>query len=287
MEPDWELEKVWRTLFCKYSLSLSEGRLPGFFKLVMYQYHFSPFFFSFSISNYPFVYSSTGKREEKPTKKLYLLKSKFPKVTFPADYSQGFPEHCSPWHDLVNTHLVVKYLIRSHISSSPACRGWCLQAGWPAMAPEKDWSRCFCHSTNVSCALARERSCFVRDLVPGWNYPSHQLQPTPFNLLQNRTTEMKEGIWCLLEAEGICERFQFSSSIALSIGTEQKETALSRGLQVLILTVQWLLKGKKLKCPCSFKGPARLFASIQQQNITRKYQVINKALAALTIWSQR
>lgn len=97
---------------------------------------------------------------------------------------------------------------------------------------------------------------------------------------------MKEGIWCLLEAEGICERFQFSSSIALSIGTEQKETALSRGLQVLILTVQWLLKGKKLKCPCSFKGPARLFASIQQQNITRKYQVINKALAALTIWSQ-
>lgn len=97
---------------------------------------------------------------------------------------------------------------------------------------------------------------------------------------------MKDGIWCLLEAKGICERFQFSSSIALSIGTEQKETAFSRGLRVLILTVQWLLKGKKLKCPCSFKGPARPFASIEQQIITRKYQVINKALAALTIWSQ-
>lgn len=46
-------------------------------------------------------------------------------------------------------------------------------------------------------------------------------------------TEMKDGIWCLLEAEGICEHFQFSSSIALSVGTEQKETALSRGPRVL------------------------------------------------------
>jgi len=41
---------------------------------------------------------------------------------------------------------------------------------------------------------------------------------------------MKDGIWCLLEAKGIYERFQFSSSIALSIGTEQKETALGMGL---------------------------------------------------------
>lgn len=249
MEPDWELEKAWRAFFCKCSLSLSVGRLPGFFKCIIHQYHFSPFFF-FNRSNYPFVHSSTGKREEKPTKKQYLLKSNFLEVTFPAHHSQGFPEHCSPRHGLVDTHLIVKHLIKSHISSSPACRGWCLQAGWPSMAPQKGW--CFCHATNVSCALARERSSFVRDLVPGWNYPSHQLQPIPFNPLQNRMTETKDGIWCLLEAEGICERFQFSSSIALSIGTEQKETALSRGPRVLILTAQWLLKGKKLKCPCSW-----------------------------------
>lgn len=229
-----------------------------------------PVFF-FNISNYPFVYYSTRKRGEKPTKKQHLLKSKLPEVTFSADYSQGFPEYHSPWHDLVNTHLIVKYLIKSHISSSPARRGWCLQAGWPSMAPQKDQSWCFCHSTNASCALARERSCLVQDLVPCWNYPSHQPQPIPFNRLQNRMTEMKDGIWCLLEAEGICERFQFSSSIALSIGTEQKETALSRGPRVLTLTVQCLLKGKKWKCPCSWfcqQGPLLQFNSkTLQENI--------------------
>lgn len=51
---------------------------------------------------------------------------------------------------------------------------------------------------------------------------------------------MKDGICCLLEARGIFERFQFSSSIALSIGTEQKETALGMGLQVPDFTLQWL-----------------------------------------------
>lgn len=157
MEPDWELERVWRTLCCKCSLSLSEGSLPGFFKWVIHQYHFFLYFF-FNVSNYPFECYSTEKRGEKPTKKQCLLKSKFPKVTFSANYSQGFPELHSPWHDLVNTHLVVKDLIKSHISSSPAHRGWCLQAGWPSMAPQKDWGWCFCHSTNVSCVLARERS---------------------------------------------------------------------------------------------------------------------------------
>ena len=55
---------------------------------------------------------------------------------------------------------------------------------------------------------------------------------------------MKDGIWCLLEAKGIYERFQFSSSIALSIGTEQKETALGMGLWVPTFTVQWLKKRK-------------------------------------------
>lgn len=58
-------------------------------------------------------------------------------------------------------------------------------------------------------------------------------------------TEMKDGIWCLLEAEGICEYFQFSSSIALSIGTEQKETALGMGPRVPTFTVQWLKKKEK------------------------------------------
>lgn len=238
MEPDWELEKVWRTLFCKCSLSLSEGGLPGF-KWVMHQYHFFPDIFFQYIKL--FICLLFHREERRKTHK----EATSSQVQAPRGH---LPCH-SLWHDLVNTHLIVKYLIKSHISSSPAHRGWCLQAGWPSMVPQKDWSWCFCHSTNVSCVLARECSCFVRDLVPGWNYPSHQLQPIPFNCSQNRTTEMKDGIWCLLEAEGICERFQFSSSIALSIGTEQKETALSRGPRVLILTVQWLLKGKKIKMP--------------------------------------
>lgn len=55
---------------------------------------------------------------------------------------------------------------------------------------------------------------------------------------------MKDGIWCLLEAKGICEPFQFSSSIVFSIGTEQKETALGMGPQVPTFTVQWLKKRK-------------------------------------------
>lgn len=40
---------------------------------------------------------------------------------------------------------------------------------------------------------------------------------------------MKDGSWCLLEAEGICKRFQFSPSISHSIETEEEETALSMG----------------------------------------------------------
>lgn len=184
MEPDWELEKVWRTLFCKCSLSLSEGRLPGF-KWVMHRYHFFPYIL-FSIYQIIHLYTLPQGKEKKTHRE----------TTSQGQAPQGhLPSH-SPWHDLVNTHFIVKYLIKSHISSSPACRSWCLQAGWPSMVPQKDWSWCFCHSTNVSCVLARELGCFVRDLVPGWNYPSHQLQPIPFNCSQNRMTEMKDGIGC-------------------------------------------------------------------------------------------
>lgn len=140
-----------------------------------------------------------------------------------------------------------QHSFKSHTGGYPARRDWCLPHRLAFQCITKGPSECFCHSTNVSCLLAGKCISFVQNLPPCSNYRWKPLQPIPFSCLRNSTTEMKDGSWCLLEAEGICKRFQFSPSISHSIETEEKETALSMGPRVLTFTVQGLKKKNSKK----------------------------------------